>query len=645
MTRALRIALLPLFAAGLFACSAEPDDTLIPATHEALAAVELPPVLSRDALFGERAIPYGWRLSAEGDRLAWVEPGQGEASVLKVEDLVTGAQKKVALAIQPDDLGWAPGGTQMLLVADTDGNQTYQSLILDLEQPDAPLVNLAAAPDVSLRLEQFVGDDVLVSHNRRTSQLMDVYRRNLKTGEEALLAENPGTVRDWHAVRDEGLFARTRSLAGGARAVDVLDGQVWAPRAEIAVEETFDFVGRQIDEGSVLALSNRGRDKVALVRFDLSTGDEHVVHADPDADIEGVWHVGADARPLLAKTYLGRTSSHFFDPALAEEFRGLTEGDPRATVGIEDMDVDARMMVVKVTSDQGRYDVWLIDRKGGGHRLLYKDPRGQQGGRFAATEPFSYQASDGLEIHGYITRPPGSEGKRLPAIVWVHGGPFTRTYWGFDPMAQFLANRGYVVIDVNYRGSSGYGKAFMAAAEGEFARKMHQDLVDAVDWADDAGLIDPNRVAIGGASYGGWAALVGLAQSSDRFVAGISINGASDLPSLVDWLAPEPNIWTAFAGDPNDPYEHADMASRSPLRQADRIVDPVLLVHAVRDNRVPIDHSIRMAAQLQALDRPVETLWVPCEGHMLTSPERFMDVAMRIEHFLGAHLGGRVSRH
>ncbi len=643
MYRRLGIPALALALGALVACSESADDVLQPATHPAIQQADLPPVLTRQELFGERGIPHGWRLSAEGDLLAWVEP-RPDGAALRIETIATGMVQTVALAVEPEDLGWDPDGDRLFLVTDIDGNQTYQTFVLDMAALDQGPRSLASHRSTAVRLEQYVGDDVLISHNGRDPRIMDVYRRNMETGRETMVALNPGSVRDWHAVRDIGLFARTRAVGDGSLVIDVRVGDLWRPRAEITVEETFDFVGGQIDEGAVMALSSRGRDKVALVRFDLETGNETVVHADPDADIEGVWHVGADARPLLAKTYIGRTSSHFFDRGLAEEFEGLTEGDPRAVVSIEDMDVDARMMVVKVTSDRGRDDVWLIDRTTGQQRLLHKDVRGEDPVRFATTEPFSYTARDGLEIHGYVTRPPGAEGKRLPAVVWVHGGPFSRSYWGFDPMAQFMANRGYVVIDVNFRGSTGYGKAFMAAAEGEFARKMHWDLIDAVDWADRQGMIDPDRVAIGGASYGGWAALVGLVESSDRFVAGISINGPSDLPSLVGWLAPEPNIWTAYAGDPSDPYEHAEMAARSPLRQADRISDPVLLVHAVRDNRVPIDHSIRMAAQLQMRNLPVETLWVACEGHMLTSPERFLEVADHMEHFLAAHLGGRVSR-
>jgi len=328
---------------------------------------------------------------------------------------------------------------------------------------------------------------------------------------------------------------------------------------------------------------------------------------------------------------------------LGEALGGLAGDDPRAIAAIEDLDALGRRVVVNVASDEGRMEIWLVDRQSGERRLLNRDRRSRHPDRFARTEPFSFLARDGLRIHGYVTVPRGAEGRKLPAILWVHGGPFARSYWGFDPMVQFFANRGYVVLDINYRGSTGYGKAFLAAARGEFSRAMHTDLIDGLDWAIERGLVDADKVAIGGASYGGWAALVALAQAPDRFVAGISMNGPSDLASLVAWLSPTVSIWTEFAGNPDRPGAIADMNSRSPLQNAEKIVDPVLIIHGAEDDRVPVTHGERMARRLQGLGRPVETLWVPGEGHALATPQRFMLVAGRMERFLAQHLGGRVS--
>jgi dipeptidyl aminopeptidase/acylaminoacyl peptidase len=432
-------------------------------------------------------------------------------------------------------------------------------------------------------------------------------------------------------------------VPSGGVAIDVLHGERWVTEAQVAVEETFEFIGNRVVDGGVLALSNRGRDKVALVRFSLADGSEKVLYAEPNADVEWVWRTGPENRPVVAEAYPARRATHYFDSVLGSALGDLSRGDPRAVASIEDLDALGRRVVVNVASDEGRMETWLVDRKSGERRLLHKDERGRHPEYFAPTEPFSFRARDGLTVHGYITVPRGGVGKRLPAVLWVHGGPFARSYWGFDPMVQFLANRGYVVIDVNYRGSTGYGKTFMAAARGEFAHKMNTDLIDALDWAIAQGMVDRDHVAIGGASYGGWAALVGLAEAPDRFVAGISMNGPSDLASLVAWLSPTVSIWTDFAGNPDKPAAVADMNSRSPLQNAEKIVDPVLIIHGTEDDRVPINQGERMAQRLHALGRPVETLWVPGEGHGLTTPDRFVAVADRMEHFLAQHLGGRVS--
>ncbi len=635
----------PLFgvAALVFvACTQDDPYVETPASDPVLKQVRLPPMLTRQELFGEQREPHAWRLSDDGAMLAWLEPDQGQRTRLVVETIASRQKRVIELPMKPQDLSWGPGSDTLFVDVDTVGNEHFRTYFIKLEDPQ-PLALPLAPESVTTEVEQYWGDDVLISDNRRDRDLMDVYRRNLRDGREERIARNPGDVIDWHALRDAGLFARTRRTPSGGVAIDILRGDRWVTKAQLAVEETFEFIGNRIVDGGVLALSNRGRDKVALVRFSLADGKEKVLYAEPDADVEWVWRTGPENRPVVAEAYPARRAAHYFDAVLGTAMGDLAGNDPRAVASIEDLDAMGRRVVVNVASDQGRLETWLVDRQTGERRLLHRDQRGRQSDNFARTEPFRFKARDGLTVHGYVTVPRGGEGRRLPAVVWVHGGPFARSYWGFDPMVQFLANRGYVVIDVNYRGSTGYGKAFMAAARGEFARKMNTDLIDALDWAIAQGMVDRDKVAIGGASYGGWAALVGLAESPDRFVAGISINGPSDLSSLVAWLSPTVSIWTDFAGDPDEPAAVADMNSRSPLHNAERIVDPVLIIHGTEDDRVPINQGERMAQRLHALGRPVETLWLAGEGHGMTTPERFMGAADRMEHFLAQHLGGRVA--
>lgn len=615
------------------------------ATHPVVVKAHLPPILTREALLGPSSAPQGWRLSGNGQRLAWLVPQQ-DGVLLTIEDLATGDAITHALPGMPDEMSWGPAARRLFLATDHDGNGHYRVAVLDTAVADAAAVVLMDDPSITLRLEDYRDGDpdrVLISHNQRDTTVLDLYERHLETGQETLVAANPGNVVDWHVARNRGLFARTWRQPDGTLAIDTLHDDGWVTVASLTMEESVEFIGNRVEAGALLALSNRGRNTMALVRFTLADGHEEVLYQPPGLDVEWVWRDGQGNRPLAAHTYAGRVQTHYFDERLRVPMAALIKEYPDAVVSIDDMDRVGQRIVASVYSGGGRAQTWLIDRQAGDRRLLDGVPSSVTGDRHAVPEPFSFTARDGMILHGYITRPPGSENMALPAIVWVHGGPFARSYWGFDPMIQLLANRGYVVIDVNFRGSTGYGKSYMAAARGEFGRKMHTDLIDAVDWAVAQGMVDPDRVAIGGASYGGWAAMVGLARAPDRFVAGVSINGPSDLSSLVSWLAPEPGIWTDYAGDPADPAQRREMRARSPLHNAEQIVDPLLLVHGMDDTRVPVNHSQRMARRLDALGRPVETVWVPGAGHSITDEQQFMIVVRQVETFLAAHLGGRVS--
>jgi dipeptidyl aminopeptidase/acylaminoacyl peptidase len=255
-----------------------------------------------------------------------------------------------------------------------------------------------------------------------------------------------------------------------------------------------------------------------------------------------------------------------------------------------------------------------------------------------------FAARDGLALHGYLTVPPGVEAP-LPLVVKVHGGPWLRDVWGYDAVTQFLANRGYAVLEVNYRGSSGYGRSFLQAGRGQLARAMHDDVVDAVRFAVAEGVADPERVAIYGRSFGGYEALVGLAFTPDVFAAGVSIVGFADVASLIEDFPPYWKHWTYlwrdFAGDPADPAQRAEMDARSPLGHVDAIASPLLVAQGANDVRVLRDQSDRLVAALRERGRDVRYLVFDDEGHAIQRWQNQVVLNRAVEDFLAEHLGGR----
>jgi dipeptidyl aminopeptidase/acylaminoacyl peptidase len=309
-------------------------------------------------------------------------------------------------------------------------------------------------------------------------------------------------------------------------------------------------------------------------------------------------------------------------------------------------DDDETLWTVAFDDDRDPGATYLFDRRSGESRLLFRSRPWLDPATLAERRPLRIASRDGLSLPSYLTLPLGVTPRDLPMVLVVHGGPWARDSWGWDPQSQFLANRGYAVLQVNYRGSTGFGKSFMHAAEHEFAGKMHDDLVDAVRWAIDEGVADPQRVAIYGGSYGGYAALVGATFTPEVFAAAISVVGPSNLVTLVRsfppyWRPLLAGTWFRFVGDPDDPDDIADLEARSPINRVDAIRAPLMVIQGANDPRVKKHESDQIVEALQARGVPVEYIVKDDEGHGFVRPENRKDVYRAVERFLARHLGGR----
>jgi dipeptidyl aminopeptidase/acylaminoacyl peptidase len=390
-------------------------------------------------------------------------------------------------------------------------------------------------------------------------------------------------------------------------------------------------------------LSNRGRDKKTLARLDLATGKETVVYAHPEVDLDNVLISEVTREPLAATAMPGYPEIHFFDESL-EAVRKVFAQDGPFGIRLTGLDDSERYATLSVYTDR-KVEHYFYDRDRKTKELLGEHPLSRHAAELAPMEPVAIKSRDGLTLHGYLTRPQLDANRPLPMVLKVHGGPWARSRWGLDTTAQFLANRGYAVLNVNYRGSSGYGRAFTEAAVGEFAGKMHNDLVDAVDWAIREGIADPDKVCIFGGSYGGYATLVGLTFTPDVFACGVDVVGPSNLVSLLEsvpaYWRPWMPQWYKYVGHPDNPEDRRDMEARSPLFRVDQVEAPLLIAQGANDPRVNQHESDQIVAALEGAGKKVEYMLFPDEGHGIRHWKNRLRFYRKAEDFLAENLGGR----
>jgi dipeptidyl aminopeptidase/acylaminoacyl peptidase len=334
---------------------------------------------------------------------------------------------------------------------------------------------------------------------------------------------------------------------------------------------------------------------------------------------------------------------HFFDSKLAAQFEELQQQNPMG-LSLKSMDNQERRFTYALYNDK-KIQYYLLDRETGEKTFLYENPMAKYAESLTSPQPVSLKSRDGLDLHGYLTLPRGTSGKHLPMVLLVHGGPWNRDRWGYSGFVQFLANRGYSILQINYRGSRGYGRSFMEAGIGEFAGKMHADLIDSVQWAIAEGIADPERIAIAGGSYGGYATLVGLSFTPETFACGVDLFGPSNLVTLMEnfpeywkpWMA----FWHRYVGDPAKPEDRRKMEAQSPLFRVNRINKPLMIFQGANDARVTQLESDQMVVAMQDAGKEVEYTLFPDEGHSLTHWKNVLVFIRKVEDFLAKHLGGR----
>ena len=621
-----------------------------------MRAARLPPLIpTYEFVFNRHAIG-GFFFSPDGMRLAWLGPA-GLSRALHVRSEPTG--KTHVYRVGASQMHWSADGRRLLILDDKSGAENHHLYRLDVEDARASPIDLTPHDGVRTWLHQILKDDpehVLVLHNRRDRTLRDLYRIDLSTGEEALVAQNPG---DGVApITDAaGTFLGWRKPLVGDRP----RGKPRAPelKERSAIARRRDDVTRVVavsrDRSQAWVLTNRNRDRVALFQVDTKTGAGQLVHEDEKTDIGRVLVSNVLEKAVLAASVPDYPRTVVLDPRWQADLQPLLAGYDGARYGFDVVSVDPaeqRLVVTVYTHATRRY--YLLDRERKRYSLLGESRPAEFGKALVEPEPVDIPARDGLKIPGYLLRPAGADAKGLPLVLLVHGGPWGRVAWT-DPdqsedllRAQFLANRGYAVLAVNYRGSTGYGQAHMLAAVGEFGGKMQDDLLDAAQWAIARGIADPQRLAIMGHSYGGYATLMALAQQPRQFACGIDIAGPADLATLIESFPPywefELSHWYGFVGDPAVPVDRERMQKISPVNLASRFERPLLIIQGGKDVRVPAQQSAAMAHALREAGKRVEYVRFDDMGHSLGYWAHHLGALRRTEQFLADCLGGRAAR-
>jgi dipeptidyl aminopeptidase/acylaminoacyl peptidase len=607
---------------------------------------ELSALIPRETLFGNPEKDQA-RISPDGKRLSWIAPDA--KNVLQVwvgtrgqtdEKMVT-ADPKRGIRVHR----WAPDGRTILYLQDSDGDETWHLFGVDLES--GRVADLTPFPGVRAEITAVrpaFPDELLVQLNKRDRRLFDVYRLNLRTAELTLDTENPGDVSGWTADTRLQVRAATVATPDGGTEIRLRDDakSPWRSWLKAGPEEILSFEAFTADGEGVILISSIGSDTARVVSRVVATGEETVVASS---------YVDADAVLVHPRTHALEAVSFAaarawwtaVDPSVKADLEALAtlyDGD----FTIVDRDAQDATWIVAYTSDQtpGRYYAWeRASRKG---TLIFSTHPKLEGRAIAVMQPVQLTSRDGLALPGYFTLPVGASARNLPVVLLVHGGPWARDRWGFDSEVQWLADRGYAVLQVNYRGSTGHGKKHLRAGFKEWGRKMHDDLIDAMTWAVQQRIADPRKLAIYGGSYGGYATLVGLAYTPDVFACGVDIVGPSNLKTLINSIPPywktQRSILDARVGNVDDPKDAQLIKDASPLFRADKIVRPLLIAQGANDPRVKPAESEQIVAAVRKNKGKVTYVLYPDEGHGFARPENRIDFYGRAEAFLAECLGG-----
>ena len=600
-------------------------------------------LIPRSVLFGapERADP---QISPDGNQLGYLAPVNGVLNVWirtlgKEDDRAVTNDTKRGIR----NFTWQYDNQHILYTQDVGGDENWRLYQTDI----ATKQTKDLTPFEKVRVDIVAYDwktpgTILFQSNQRDAKVFDVYRLDLKSGKIVMDTQNPGDVDQWRADNDLKVrVAQVNTPDGGViiRARNDVNSP-WRELIKWGPDETFGTVfGFTPDNKSVWIGTSLHANSARLVQVDIATGAQKVIASDPQFDVEGVV-TEPKTNALEVVTFIKQREDYdFIDPKIKADYEVLEKARHGDIVAVS-RSLDDKQWIVTYVSDDAPVYFYLYDRPAKKATLLFSARPALEKYRLSKMEPIDFTARDGMKIYGYVTTPAGMTPKNLPAVVLVHGGPWGRDMWGYNSWVQWLANRGYAVLRVNFRGSTGYGKQYVNAGDRQWAGTMHTDLLDGKDYLVKRGIADPNKVCIMGGSYGGYATLAGLAFSPEAFACGVDIVGPSNLNTLLKSIPP---YWSTFLAVFHKRMGESEefLKTQSPLFKADQIKAPLLIGQGANDPRVNKAESDQIVAAMRKNNEPVEYYVFPDEGHGFARPPNNMAFNAAAENFLAKYLGGR----
>lgn len=614
-------------------------------------------LIPRDKIFGNPS-RAGGQISPDGKHVSWLAPVDGVMNVWVAPIGNLGAAKAVTKEAKRglQNYFWAPDGAHIIYLQDSGGNENFRVHSVDIATlKDTALTKAGDKVRAQIQgVSKLRPDVVLIGLNDRNPQFFDLYEVNYKTGATKLVMENPG-YGGW--VTDNQLkprFAFQQVPGGGSKYFRLGSDGKWAEVLTVANEDFFTTspIGFNRDGTALYWVDSRGRDKAALVKMDPETLKSEVIAASDKADIQGLLTDPDSYEPIAySVNYLKNEWTPLNADAKAD--LDFLKAKLPGEVSIVSATDDGSKLIVAASAAERPAAAYIYDRKAKSVTKLYETRPDLSAYALQPMWPVEIPTGDGKTLVSYLTLPPGADAnkdgkadKPVPMVLFVHGGPWARDGYGYNSAHQWLANRGYAVLSVNFRGSTGFGKGFVNAAIGEWSGKMHQDLIDAVDWSIARGVTSKDKVAIMGGSYGGYATLVGLTFTPDKFACGVDIVGPSNLKTLMESFPPywRPILEGTFykhIGDPSKPEDLKRMMAQSPITRVDAITKPLLIGQGGNDPRVVKAESDQIVAAMKARKLPVTYINYPDEGHGFVRPENRLSFFAISEGFLSKCLGGR----
>jgi dipeptidyl aminopeptidase/acylaminoacyl peptidase len=621
---------------------------------------QAPPLIDRELFFGDPEIA-GAQISPDGAFIAFIKPLKGVRNVWvkKTAESFDKAKPITADTKRPiPGYFWSRDGKYILFVQDKAGDENYN--VYAVNPADAP----AAGQDVPAARNLTDGkairaaiyavprsdpDAIYIGLNDRDPAWHDLYKIKISTGERTIVRKNTERITAYFFDLKDQLRLTTRSAENGDTEVLRVDADKFTKIYSCNVFEQCGPVRYHKDGERVYFQTNKGSgvDLVSLILLNPATGKEEPVESDPMKRVDfGNASFSELSDELIATTYDDeRERIYWKDKAFEADYKNLQKQLPGKQIGFGSSTKDEKLFLISANADTDPGSTYLYDRTTKKLTLQYQVRDKLNRDYLAPMKPVKYPSSDGLEIPAYLTLPKGVEAKNLPALIVPHGGPWYRDSWGYDAFAQFLANRGYAVLQPNFRGSTGYGKKFIDAGNKQWGNKMQDDLTWGTKYLVAQGIADPKKIGIMGGSYGGYATLAGVAFTPDVYAAGVSIVGPSNLITLLESIPPYweqiRKLFYERMGDPNTPEGKAQLLRQSPLTAADKIKTPLLVIQGANDPRVTKRESDQIVVALRDRGFPVEYLVAPDEGHGFARPVNNMAMFALGEKFLAKYLGGR----